>query len=358
MNSIKERATKLRLLNGNKITIKNMSNKVNQNYTFGCIIFYLFQGNNKLRDGLFKSAIRQLGYKKLEQLLPDLKNKNKNKKKAITQISNKKKTNISLTTRQYNALIVKLNTSTELAQKVFTLMMEKEVLTSNNIRGGNSYKELIFGLSCVPEYIRIILGNGVVKFFSIDDNLDPNYGQVLLSEILKNIQLSSQTIGKNKTVIVKTMGRTLTKTETNYTFSTIPKNTTQTAVFVKKSKEEIEALLLKHGLNLSVQKQEISNKKSNKLWTAVITLQHTRGNSKEKYIMTVNYLLQKKKIKPMNIKIHGPFGDVVIEGSWVVSGTSFYHKFQTSVKYTESLQHVNALMVSVLLILGLMNISV
>ena len=365
MNSIKERAIKLKLLNGNKITITNMSNKVNKNYTFGCIIFYLFQNNKKLRDQLFKNAISKLNYDQLEQLLPNLKNNNNNKK-PITKINNKRNSNISLTNRQYNELIVELNNNnTGLAKKVFTSMI-KEVVILNNIRDdGNSYQGLMFGLSCIPEYIRIILGNGVVDFFSIDNNLDPNYAPRLLSEILKSINLSSKTIDQNKTVTVQTMGRTLTKTETktetDYTFLTRPKNNTQSAVPVKKSKKDMEVLLSNNGIMLLVQTREIINKNSKKLWIGTIKLQHKELNSNNTntYTMTVNYLAPNNKNKNnMDIKIGGPSLNMVIPGTWKALGTAFYHNFQTSIPEDVTLPHTDALMVSILLTLGLMNLSI
>ena len=364
MNSIKERAIKLKLLNGNKITITNMSNKVNKNYTFGCIIFYLFQNNKKLRDQLFKNAISKLNYDQLEQLLPNLKNNNNNNNKPITKI-NKRNSNISLTNRQYNELIVGLNNNTGLAQEVFTSMMEEKV-TSINIRGGsNSYQELMFGLSCIHEYIRIILGNDVVDFYSIDDNLDPDYGTELLSAILNDIQLTSQTTGKNKTVTVQTMGRTLTKTETktetDYTFLTRPKNNTQSAVPVKKSKKDMEVLLSNNGIMLLVQTREIINKNSKKLWIGTIKLQHKELNSNNTntYTMTVNYLAPNNKNKNnMDIKIGGPSLNMVIPGTWKALGTAFYHNFQTSIPEDVTLPHTDALMVSILLTLGLMNLSI
>jgi len=360
MNSIKERAIKLKLLNGNKITITNMSNKVNKNYTFGCIIFYLFQNNKKLRDQLFKNAISKLNYDQLEQLLPNLKNNNNNKN-PITKINNKRNSNISLTNRQYNELIVELNNNnTGLAKKVFTSMI-KEVVILNNIRGGsNSYKELMFGLSCIPEYIRIILGNDVVDFYSIDDNLDPDYGTELLSAILNDIQLTSQTTGKNNTVTVKTMDRTLTTTKTNYTFSS--KNKTQ-SVLVKKSKKEMKVLLSNHGIELTVNNREIIKKNSKKLWIGTITLQHKELNSNNTntYTMTVNCLApNNKKNMNMDIKIDGPSlkKPMAILGTWKVSGTAFYHNFQTSIPEDVTLPHTDALMVSILLTLGLMNLSI
>jgi len=338
-----------------KLSIENISNKVNKNYTFGCIIFYLFQNKKKLRDQLFKNAISKLNYDQLEQLLPNLKNNNNNNNKPITKI-NKRNSNISLTNRQYNELIVGLNNNTGLAKKVFTSMMEEKV-TSINIRGGsNSYQELMFGLSCIHEYIRIILGNDVVDFYSIDDNLDPDYGTELLSAILNDIQLTSQTTGNNNTVTVKTMDRTLTTTKTNYTFSS--KNKTQ-SVLVKKSKKEMEVLLSNHGIMLLVQTREIRNKNSKKLWIGTIRLQHTQGNSKNTYTMTVNYLApNNKKNMNMNITIIGPSLNMVIPGTWKASGSAFYHNFKTLITEDVILPHTDALMVSILLTLGLMNLSI